>query len=172
MSGLEQVAQWVTIVGAPCAVMAIIFAGIQIRQSVLIARGQFMLELERMIALHDPVHIRLRPGGDWSTRDGGPEDTAEWIALEDYMGFFEHCELLLQTRSLKLKSFRALFGYRVENIMANERIVQAKLLDEDESWNLFLELLDRLGSSRSSGATNMTFSRVTSQPAEPRDVRP
>ena len=65
MSELEQAAQWATIVGAPCAVMALVYAGLQIRQSVLIARGQFMLELERMIALHDPVHIRLRPRGDW-----------------------------------------------------------------------------------------------------------
>ena len=64
------------------------------------------------------------------------------------MGFFEHCELLLKAGSLKSESFKALFGYRVENIMANKRIVQAKLLDEREFWCLFLELLDRLGTAR------------------------
>ncbi len=132
MLELAQAAQWATIVGAPSAVMALIYAGLQIRQSVLIARGQFMLELERMIALHDPVHIRLRPGGDWSTHDSGPADAAEWSELEDYMGFFEHCELLLQAGSLKLQSFKALFGYRVANIMQNNRIVRAKLQEEEE----------------------------------------
>ena len=39
MLELAQAAQWATIVGAPSAVMALIYAGLQIRQSVLIARG-------------------------------------------------------------------------------------------------------------------------------------
>ncbi len=150
---LEQAAQWATIVGAPCAVLALIYAGLQLRQSVLIARGQFMLELERMITLHDPVHIRLEGKGIWTKPDSGPAGNSEWTALDDYMGFFEHCELLLQAGSLKLQSFKDLFGYRVANIMMNKRIVKAKLIEEKKYWRLFLKLLDRLGIDRPSGAS-------------------
>jgi hypothetical protein len=112
-----------------------------------------MLEIERMIALHDPVHQRLRPGGSWSTPDTGPAKHAEWSELEDYMGFFEHCELLLQAGSLQQQSFKAIFRYRIVNIMANKTIVQAKLVKERKYWHLFLELLDRLGIDRPNEAS-------------------
>ena len=86
----------------------------------------------------------MRPGGAWTKDDAGPTSESEWSKVEDYMGFFEHCELLLQDGSLKPASFKALFGYRVVNIMANDNIVREKLLKEGASWHLFLELLDRL----------------------------
>jgi hypothetical protein len=147
LSPLEQAAHWATLVGAPVAVVALTYAALQLRRSVIIARGQFMLELEKMISLHDPTHRRLRPGGSWSG-GGGPATAAEWSEVEDYMGFFEHCELLLEDGSLKMRAFKALFGYRVRNIVANTDIAAAKLKQEASSWELFLRLLDRLGIAR------------------------
>lgn len=146
--GLKELAEIATIIGVPLAVIALIYTGIQLKRSVAISRGQFMLELEKMVALHDSVHIRLRPGGEWASSNSGPKDAEEWAELEDYMGFFEHCELLLRAGSLRLKGFRALFEYRVYNIMANSQIVNAKLITEGKSWTLFLELLDRLNIPR------------------------
>lgn len=150
MEGLEQAAYLATVIGAPLSFLALVYAGLQLKQSVAIARGQFMLELEKMIASHNAVHMRLRPGGDWSKAKGGagPHSVDEWAETEDYMGFFEHCELLLQDGSVKLASFKALFEYRIHNLMMNERIVHAKLVHEEQSWSLFLGLLDRLGIPR------------------------
>ena len=145
---LEQAAHWAAVIGAPLGIVALIYGGRQLKQSVAIARGQFMLELEKMIERHNTIHVRLRPEGDWRKIGAGPNGETEWSEVEDYMGFFEHCELLLQDGSLKLASFKALFGYRVENVIANNNIVLEKLVNEEESWTLFLELLDRLNLPR------------------------
>jgi hypothetical protein len=153
--GLEQASQFASVIGAPLAIIALLYAALQLRQSVAIARGQFMLELEKMIETHNDVHIRLRPGGDWTKGAMGPTSEAEWSKIEDYMGFFEHCELLLRDGSVRLASFKALFGYRVENIMANETIVLAKLVREGASWHLFLDLLDRLNLPRPAPALSV-----------------
>ena len=66
------------------------------------------------------------------------------MQLEDYMGFFEHCEVLMQQGSLDPRVFRSLFGYRLENILENKLIVKEKLIDERNYWQLFWALLQRL----------------------------
>jgi len=144
-----------TIVGAPVGVFALIYGVLQLRSSVRVNQGQFMLELEKMIATHDAVHLKLRPGGAWATspvatappgnQGAAPATVEEWAQVEDYMGFFEHCELLLRDRSLTTERFQRLFGYRVANILANGVIAEAKLVREREHWSLFLDLIRRLG---------------------------
>jgi hypothetical protein len=142
---LNELAQLATVVGAPVGVGALIYAGIQLQRTLRVERGRFMLELERMIAVHDATHYRLRPGGDWAGPNAkAPQNLQEWAQLEDYMGFFEHCELLLKDRALDLPSFKSLFGFRVENIVANQSIVQTKLVEEGKYWNEFRHLAKRL----------------------------
>src|SRR5262245_4663358 len=144
--GLEELAQLATVIGAPVGVGALIYAGIQLQRTLCVERGRFMLELERMIAVHDPTHYRLRPGGDWAGPNAtAPQNLQEWAQLEDYMGFFEHCELLVKDGSLDLPSFKSLFGYRVTNIVANRSIVQDKLVMEGKYWHEFRNLAKRLG---------------------------
>ena len=57
---LNEVTNLSTVVGAAVAVVALVYAALQLRNSVLISRGQFMLELERLVAKHDDVHMKLR----------------------------------------------------------------------------------------------------------------
>jgi len=102
-----------------------------------------MLELERMFATHDRIHLLLRPDGKWCG-DGGPQTIEDWTAVEDYMGLFEHCEILIQTGLLNADMFDRLFGYRLTNILANAVITQAKLVREKQGWTDFLRLVERL----------------------------
>lgn len=147
---LQDYANLATALGVPFGLLALFFTGMQLRKAKKIENGRFMLELERMIAVHDETHHKLRPGGDW-TRDnskGGrkaPETAKDWLEVEDYMGFFEHCEFLLKTGLLELSSFKALYGYRVINILANRAIVDAKLVEEGHLWQEFRNLTRRLG---------------------------
>ena len=152
MEPLQIAANWATIFGAPCAVAALIYAGVQLHQSAAVARGQFMLELEKMMTTHDAVHLNLRPTGKWTDDDTGPSTAAEWSAVDDYMGFFEHCELLLRSGSLKFTDFNHLFGYRIHNLMSNAIIVDAKLINERDKWGLFLSLIKRLGFEQNKNA--------------------
>jgi len=102
-------------------------------------RGEFLLHLDELMRHHDPIHRRLRPGGDWS-EDSGPISAAEWADVDSYMGLFERIKVLIDSKILDIKIFRRLYGYRIHNIVANDIIRQAKLIDEAEDWSDFIAL--------------------------------
>jgi len=141
---LEELSQIAAIIGSIIAAVSLVYVALQLRHSVRIADGQFLLELEKMTYLHDEVHLKLRPGGEWSKYGKGPDTTEEWAKLEDYMGFFEHCELLIRNKSLNYENFKKIFGYRVFNIVANKIIVNNKLVAEREEWEFFVSLMKRM----------------------------
>jgi len=133
-----------TIAGIPIAALVLIYTAYQIHQSTKVSRGQFWLELEKMFAQHDEVHLKLRPGGEWTINNAGPEAVEDWAKIEDYMGLFEHCELMLRKRLIDWETFGLIFSYRLHNIVANKIIVDAKLRQEGKSWQAFIRLLKRL----------------------------
>ncbi|MCR4302794.1 MAG: hypothetical protein NUV63_01015 [Gallionella sp.] len=140
---LQDYANLAQLIGVPFAVFALFYSGRQLRQTRLIELGRFMLELESMSDRHDRVHALLRPGGEWDNEVGEPQTVEDWCALEDYMGFFEHCELLLRAGTIEHDGFKALYGYRIENILRHSKIVKAKLIDERDSWSLFYSICRR-----------------------------
>jgi hypothetical protein len=143
---LSQCAQVATVLAGVAAIAAFVYAALQVRQNNLIARAQFWLELEKMFSAHDEVHLNLRPGGPWAGGSGAPTSAREWAKLEDYMGLFEHCEIMLEAGLIDIRTFKELFVYRLSNIVANKEIVRAKLLGvEGESWARFKSLLGRFG---------------------------
>ena len=88
--------------------------------------------------------MKLRPGGEWARANSGPESVEDWVKVEDYMGLFEHCELMLRKGLIDWETFKAIFNYRLHNIVANRRIVEAKLVAGGESWEAFIRLLQHL----------------------------
>jgi hypothetical protein len=141
---LENLANIATIAGIPIAALVLVYTAYQVHQNIKIIRGQFWLELEKMFSAHDEVHIKLRPGGDWAKKDSGPETNQDWAKVEDYLGLFEHCELMLRKGLIDWETFKLLFSYRLYNIVANEIIVNAKLQRERKSWQALIRLLKRL----------------------------
>jgi hypothetical protein len=107
-----------------------------------------------MMAVHDDVHIKLRPGGEW-TNSGegprkwmsfeGPRTVEEWASVESYMGLFEHCELMLHKELIDVETFTTVYRYRLNNILGNDRIVYAKLIEAERGWPHFIKLLNRVG---------------------------
>lgn len=135
----------IALLGAVIACGAVFYAGIQVHKNTLIGQGQFWLELEKMFSVHNDTHLKLRPGGEWVGANKGPfNDPKEWAEVEDYMGLFEHCEILMEKGLIDLDTFKSLFGYRLKNILANRRIVQAKLCSEKADWTKFLRLIRKL----------------------------
>ena len=146
MSFAEQVAvaaNVAQVLGAIGTVGGIFYAAAQLRHNASTSRATFLLHLEDMSHDHDAVHAKLRPGGAWTEKEAGPATPKEWMQAEDYMGFFEHCEILMRQGSLDPRVFWHLFGYRLENILASELIVREKLIEEREYWQLFWALLRR-----------------------------
>ena len=139
---LDSWANIATIIGAITAIVVLIYTAIQVRQNTLVSRGQFWLELEKMFAIHDEVHVKLRPGGKWAEQGEGPQTVGDWAKVEDYMGLFEHCQIMLEKGLLDWETFGSIFSYRLNNILANEKITRAKLIHERDSWKDFIQLLD------------------------------
>ena len=63
----------VTVIGVIVAAVGLTYAGKQLRESRMIARGNFILHLDEMFRDHIEVHTQLHPGGHWAGDRGGPE---------------------------------------------------------------------------------------------------
>ncbi len=109
-------------------------------------RARFWLDLRDRFSRFDEVHLKLRTLGTW-TGGAGPETAEEWTQVEAYMALFEHCELMLRDGLLDEPTFRKIYRYRVENLLANRRIVQTTLIEFGDSWTDFLNLVERFGLS-------------------------
>src|SRR3712207_5634197 len=102
---LDDWANVATVAGSVIAVIVLGYTAYQVHLSTNVSRGQFWLELEKMMSVHDEVHLKLRPGGEWAVNGAGPKTAADWAKLEDYMGFFEHCEVLLRKKLIDWETF-------------------------------------------------------------------
>ena len=144
---LALLASFATILGIPIAVLALVYAALQLRKSARIAKGQFLLQIENQSTLHDEVHHKLFPDGEWGVNKGGsPHSIQDTKEVADYLGFFEQCEYLIQTRCLDFSTFKKIYGYRVKNILSNTVIVESKLQGETRKfYELFISLCTRLG---------------------------
>ena len=148
-SHLTLLANLATIIGVPIAALAVIYAALQLRHSAQAIKGQFLLQIEEQSNLHNQVHFKLYPDGDWGkNKKGAPRTLEEWGQVADYLGFLEQCESLIQSRCLDVATFRKIYGYRVKNILDNPVIVKTKLQGKTRKYyELFLSLCGRLGYS-------------------------
>ena len=69
----------------------------------------------------------------------------EWASVEDYMGLFEHCKIMLDKEMLDWNTFMKIFAYRVGNLLNNRFIVKAKLVEKAAWWVDFIALIGELG---------------------------
>ncbi len=147
---MEQLQLAVTILGVLGGLFGLWYAGGQLRAAHQSARGTFLLELDEAFTRHTDVYIRLRPGdvsqspGDWIGPGRGPENSSDWMAVEQYMGLFERIEVLIEGGVLDAQITNRLHGYRVRNIVANDRIRKTLLVDGAAGWQDFLSLIERL----------------------------
>ena len=104
------------------------------------ALGQFLLQLDEAMQRHQAAHLKLRPGGEWHGTAGRPADNemAEAIA---YMGLFERVKIMIDLELLPASVVNRLYGYRVGNIWANDRLMYEKLVKLSDQWQDFLGLV-------------------------------
>lgn len=137
----------ISLVGISLSLTAIIFTAFTISRNTKVHRAQFWLDLRERFSAFDDVHLKLRPGGAWSSVGSGPVETEEWIRVEAYMGLFEHCNIMLNDGLIDEKTFGKIYAYRLRNIVRNRIIVDSKLSNEERKkyWEEFAAMLDRFG---------------------------
>jgi hypothetical protein len=136
---------WLQLIGLLIAVAALVVTAYSVDRTRRTARAQFWLNLRDQFSKHFEVHQKLRPGGEWTGEGQGPKPPQEWSQLEACMGLFEHCEVMLREGLIDLRTFSEIYGYRVNNILANKTIVREKLIKAQEGWKQFINLTQRLG---------------------------
>jgi hypothetical protein len=144
MRTLEDWARVATIAAGVAAVAALWFTAFQLQHAARASQSQFWLELRKMMGEHNNVHMMIRPGGEWRNPGEGPSSVEEWASVDSYMGLFEHCELMLRKRLIDAETFTAIYRYRLTNILANDKIVYAKLIKGEKGWQHFIGLLNRV----------------------------
>ncbi|MGL5912647.1 MAG: hypothetical protein ACRCZB_00670 [Bacteroidales bacterium] len=109
----------------------------QIKKSKNVAKCTFLLELRdkfREEKRHE-IHLAI----DNKTQINGND----WNDVDDYLGLFEVCYIMIKNKVLLLEDFKNLYLYRIQNILKNEEVVCRTLLQYSENWTLFYKLLQK-----------------------------
>ena len=133
----------VAIIGFPLLYRQLRVARLQRRDAIRLSTSQVLLAADAVLATHAQVAVKLRPRGDWD-RDKGAihPDKDELPFVEPYLGVFERLFIAYQAGQVDAKTLDNLYGYRLANIWANQRIVTTKLQNDDlkRSWNGIIAL--------------------------------
>lgn len=101
-----------------------------------IKKSDNLIEIRKLFNETDrkETHTQLR--GNYAIND--------WVALDDYIGTFELCYVLILQKNLDLNYFKQQYGYRIINLLLNDEVVFHKLICEWESWENFYNIVDML----------------------------
>ena len=117
----------------------------QMKKQSKIIKSANHIELRKMFSETNrfTVHANLRPGGDWAGTGLGPKTQHDFLIVEDYLGLFENCEKMLNDNVLDDDLFRKSYLYRLKNIVNNQIIMNSKINNVNEDWDLFKALMKR-----------------------------
>lgn len=143
--------------GVAGAILGVIVGGIgsyiltrlQINEARKIAKAELLLQFDQRLSQYDVVHKALRPGGDWVNQS--KPNTIHWAEVDAYMGAFERLNALIDDKVVDVKLAKKFYGYRLQNIVANNEIWKAKLQDENALWEDFLSLCKKFSTQIPTG---------------------
>jgi hypothetical protein len=133
---------WIAVVTLCVAVVAAVFALLQLHRSNQIARSQSWLTLRDLMTHYDDVIANFRPGGKWYGSESQPHTVEDWSKIETYIGTFEYCRRLIAANVLNKREFLASYEFRIRNLLQNPRVVTYKLHSERQGWLDFIALCE------------------------------
>ncbi len=101
-----------------------------------VSRSQFWLGLREQFSEERrfEVHKTIR----------GNLTITNWPEVDDYLGLFEVCEIMLRKKTIDLDDFKTLYQYRLINIIYHDEVIFYKLVLEIRNWYLLYDLLCRV----------------------------
>ena len=117
------------------ATIALIYTSLQFKKNSRIAKGQFLLDLREKFSEDRRYEIHL------ALRNNQP--ITDWHALEDYLGLFEICEIMIRNNTIELDDFSSLYRYRLQNILIAKSVVLMKFVRGCRSYKNFYSLIRR-----------------------------
>jgi hypothetical protein len=133
---MKKIVDIANIITGFAAVVALVISIYTNKRTNNTSKTDFLLNLKEMFNSESKkcIHIELREG----------KDISSWVDLDDYLGLFEICKMMLDEKTISIKSFSDLYAYRLNNIFMNDKIVLYKLVMEFESWRNLIELYGKV----------------------------
>jgi hypothetical protein len=126
----------VALIGFPLLGWQLWIARSQRRDAIRLSTSQVLLAADAVLASHAEVAAKLRRGGAWEGKNSATHPTDEELPLvEPYLGVFERIFIAYEAGQLDAETIDHLYGYRLRNIWANQRILETKL--QSESLKMF-----------------------------------
>lgn len=118
------------------------------RKSQKVDEAQALREVRIMLNSSENIYIhsKLVNGGDWHNPQKMEEalrNDSDRVKIFNYIGTLEYVYLLIEKKVISLDSANKQFGYRVNEIEHNKRLMEY-LLNGKDSWTDFFALIDKL----------------------------
>jgi hypothetical protein len=143
---------WITVAGVIAGLGGLFFtwkavtdAAKKAAQDAIATRATFSVNLRQAFDSHREAHTKLRPLGPWHGSTTEPSDPTDYAKVELYMGLFELCDELLEQKLVQENIFLAQYMYRLNNLLTNSFVTNAKLTKHRQGWLHFINLCYRLG---------------------------
>jgi hypothetical protein len=133
----------VAVIGFPLLFLQLRVARLQRLDAIRVSTSQVLLAADAVLATHAQVALKLRPGGGWDGDEGAIHPTVDELPLvEPYLGVFERLFVAYQGGQVDAKTLDHMYGYRLANIWANQRIVNTKLQNDylKKLWDRLIAL--------------------------------
>jgi hypothetical protein len=128
------------------AAFAIVSFGKELDEGNKTSNAQFLIDLRNMFATPERMKIhriiqkenneeeikKYTPQND--DQDGREEQ------LDDYLGLFEFCKILIDKGSLSEEDFLTFYRYRLHNILVSDALLN-KFKEEQSDWGKFFDLI-------------------------------
>ena len=131
----------IALIGFPLLFLQLRVARLQRLDAIRVSTSQVLLAADAVLARAGRREAAARRG--WDGDEGAIHpDKNELPLVEPYLGVFERLFIAYQARQVDAKTLDNLYGYRLANIWANQRIVNMKLQNDDlkRSWNGIIAL--------------------------------
>jgi hypothetical protein len=116
--------------GFPLIFWQLLVARKQRADAVRLSTSQVVLAADGVLTAHAEINKNLRPGGEWEKDSDNRPNEDEMPSVEPYLGVFERIFIAVKAGQLEDEVVYNLYGYRLKNIWANDRLVKEKLQNE------------------------------------------
>lgn len=132
----------INVAASVAAVVALIFAGRQLRMTRRTARAEFAFQLYEVLQGYNDIDTRLASDPDYV-----PASVEEWSRIDRYMGMFEIIQVLAVGSTFDVQTVDRLYGHRLAAIMSNAAINERNFHERRHRWTDFLKLIDMVGNA-------------------------
>lgn len=154
-----------TLITAIAALGALGFYNLQLFQTKRINRANFWLQLKQLF--FEPsrfdIHIRIMENGL-----GDKISEKDSAIIDDYLGIFEICLLMINENVIDLGTFKTIYKYRLDYILRNELVVKEKLISEGKYYKKLFDLYSKV--SNNSGWIEFWERKIFERRSESLDI--